>query len=138
PGRPVADGHPVLLRGRGLRGALRQLPGQHALRVFLRRGAPAAVADRRGRPRRAPPVPRPAAFRGARLRRVPAPVRRPAAAAGAAPAGVPAAPRAVSQFASLAHVGSGRRAGGEPMKLTPKEVAFLTALDPYFATFWEG
>ena len=47
PPRPDADGHPVLLRRCRLRGALRQLSRQHAVRVFLRRGAPAPVAGGR-------------------------------------------------------------------------------------------
>ena len=57
PPRPDADGHPVLLRRCGLRGAVRQLPGQHAVRVLLRRGPPAAVAGGGEGPGGVPAVP---------------------------------------------------------------------------------
>ena len=46
---PTPDGDPVLLRRCRLRGALRQLPRQHAVRVFLRRGPPAPLAGGRRR-----------------------------------------------------------------------------------------
>ena len=42
PPRPEPHRHPVLLRRCRLRGALRQLPRQHAVRVLLRRGPPAS------------------------------------------------------------------------------------------------
>ncbi len=48
--RPDADRDSVLLRRRRLRSALRQLSRQHAVRVLLRRAAPAALAGRGARP----------------------------------------------------------------------------------------
>ena len=64
------DRHPVLLRRRGVRGAVRQLSGQHALRILLRRGPP-APGWRPSATRRLPGVPRRVRVRGAGLRRVP-------------------------------------------------------------------
>src|SRR5207253_2606699 len=72
PPRPVADLDPVLLRGRRVRGAVRQLSRQHGVRVFLRRIAPAAVAGGREGPRHAPPVPGRVRIRRAGFRGLPA------------------------------------------------------------------
>ena len=54
---PHRTRHPVPLRGRGVRGAVRQLPGQHAGRVLLGRGPLEVVAGGGKRPGRVRAVP---------------------------------------------------------------------------------
>src|SRR5262249_7836558 len=80
-------------RGRGVRGAVRQLPRQHAVRIFLRRAAPRSLAGGRDGPGRLQEVSGRTHPRRARLQRLPAKVRRSGSPAGAAPAGIPSGPR---------------------------------------------